>query len=111
MTLSGNHKKLTQKPLLPESDKTISDVLPSPDGNEMAFVSDGVLYTVPLAGSVEPHPSWRREQRLTARLDQLNRALHNVGCSWGPKCAGAPVRNRRRLDAGGGAWCRMGRRQ
>ncbi|MER7009496.1 hypothetical protein ABT297_41510 [Dactylosporangium sp. NPDC000555] len=30
-------------------------------------------------------------------------ALHNVGCSWGPKCAGAPVRDRRRLDAGGGA--------
>ncbi|KUL30960.1 hypothetical protein ADL15_23720 [Actinoplanes awajinensis subsp. mycoplanecinus] len=54
MTVSDDRKRLTQKPLLPESDKTVSDVLPSPDATAMAFVSDGMLYTVPLSGSEEP---------------------------------------------------------
>jgi len=42
-------------------------------------------------------------RRTAAPRRRRCRALHNVGCSWGPKCAGAPVRDRRRLDAGGGA--------
>ncbi|NEK56934.1 hypothetical protein GCU56_03490 [Geodermatophilus sabuli] len=38
-----------------------------------------------------------------AKLD-ANVALHKVGCSWGPKCAGPPVRDRRRLDAMMSTW-------